>query len=92
MIEVLLDEDRLPPEIQFTRVFTSTQTGLHTLKVEAKSTNVGQIGVYEAKLRTLPMIQKIEPQIGPTVGNAATFNLSVAFKPDMIKPAESVAP
>ena len=92
MIEVLLDEDRLPPEIQFTRVFTSTQTGLHTLKVEAKSTNVGQIGVYEAKLRTLPMIQKIETQIGPTVGNAATFNLSVAFKPDMIKPAESVAP
>lgn len=92
MIEVLLDEDRLPPEIQFTRVFTSTQTGLHTLKVEAKSTNVGQIGVYEAKLRTLPMIQKIETQIGPTVGNAATFNLNVAFKPDMIKPAESVAP
>ncbi|MEO6244497.1 MAG: hypothetical protein ABIQ12_03595 [Opitutaceae bacterium] len=92
MISVLLEDDRLPPEIQFTRVMTTTQTSLYTITVEAKSTNVGQIGVYEAKLRNLPMIQKVDPRIGQTVGNTATFTLIVTFKPDTIKPAESIAP
>ena len=91
-ITVLLDEDRLPPEIQFTRVVTTPQTGLYTLTVEAKSTNVGLIGVYEAKLRTLPMIQKVETRIGQTRAETATFTLVVTFKPDMVKPAESIAP
>jgi hypothetical protein len=92
MITLLLDDDRLPAEIQFTRVVTTPQTGIYTITVEAKSTNVGQIGVYEAKLRNLPMIQKVETRIGQTVGNTATFTLVVAFKPDTIKPAESIAP
>ncbi len=92
MITVLLEDGKLPDEIQFTRLFTATQSGLYTMTGQAKSTNVGQIGVYEARLRTLPTVQKVDQRVGPTVGNSATFDLTVTFKPDAIKPADSIAP
>ncbi len=92
MISILMEDAQLPPEIQFTRMVTATKTGLHTMTAEAKSSNVGQIGVYAARLRTLPMVQKAEPLIGQTRGESATFTLVVTFKPDTIKPAESIAP
>ena len=91
MLSILVEDDRLPPEIQFTHVATLSGTGLYTLTIRAKSTSVTQISPYEAKLRSLPMMQKVEVRDLQTRGDSATFTLIVTFKPDTVKPADSIA-
>jgi len=92
MINALFEDNRKPAEITFSRVVTLPQTGIHTLTIDATASNAGQVSVYEATLRNLPMIQRVEVRDLRTRGETATFTLVVTFKPDTIKPADSIAP
>jgi hypothetical protein len=92
MINALFEDNRKPAEITFQRVVTLPQTGIHTLTIDATASNAGQVSVYEATLRNLPMIQRVEVRDLRTRGETATFTLVVTFKPDTIKPADSIAP
>jgi hypothetical protein len=92
MINALFEDNRKPAEITFQRVVTLPQTGIHTLTIDATSSTAGQVSVYEATLRNLPMIQRVEVRDLRTRGETATFTIVVTFKPDTIKPADSIAP
>ena len=92
MISILVEAGQLPlDDIQFTRVQMAQLTGIYTLTVTAKSSKVGQISHYEARLRSLPMVQKADATVGETRGESADFTLVVTFKPDTVKPADSIA-
>lgn len=91
MITELYDQNRKPPEITFTRVVTLPQTGKYTLTVDATSTNVGLVSVYETTLRALPTIERVDVRDFRTRGETATFTLVVTFKPDTLKPADSIS-
>ncbi len=91
MINVLFEDNRKPAEITFLRVVTLPQTGIYTLTIEATATNTAQVAVYEASLKNLPMIQRVETRDLRTRGETATFTLVVTFKPDTIRPADSLA-
>lgn len=92
MMNVLIEDNRMPPEIQFTRVITLPQAGIYSLTINAKFINgAGQVSLFEAKLRSLPMIQKVEVRDLQTRGDSGTFTLIVTFKPDTLKPADSIA-
>jgi hypothetical protein len=90
MITVLIGGK--PAEITFTRVVTSTQSGIYTLTVDATSTNAGQVSVYRSALEKLPACEKVEVRNLQTRGDTATFTLWIAFKPDAIAPAQSISP
>ncbi len=92
MINVLFEEKRKPAEITFIKVITLPQTGIYTLTIEASSSDAAKVPVYEATLRNLPMLQRVEIRDYKTRGETATFSLIVTFKPDSLKPAESLAP
>lgn len=91
MITTLVAEDRKPPEIYFNRAQTTSQTGIYTLVVNATSTNIPQVGVYVAKLRNLPMIARVDVRDERTRENTETFTLVVTFKPDTLKPADTIS-
>jgi hypothetical protein len=92
MLNVLFEDNRKPAEITFLRVVTLPQTGIYTLTVDASASNAAQISVYEATLRNVPLLQKVEVRDLRTRGETATFTLAVTFKPDAVRPAEAIAP
>lgn len=92
MINVLFEENRKPAEITFIKVITLPQTGIYTLTIEASSSDAAKVPVYEATLRNLPMLQRVEIRDYKTRGETATFTLVVTYKPDSLKPAESLNP
>lgn len=92
MLNVLFEDNRKPAEITFLRVVTLPQTGIYTLTVDASASNAAQISVYEATLRNVPLLQKVEVRDLRTRGETATFTLAVTFKPDAVRPAEALAP
>jgi hypothetical protein len=92
MINVLFEDNRKPAEITFIKVITLPQTGIYTLTIEASSSDAAKVPVYEATLRNLPMLQRVEIRDYKTRGETASFSLVVTFKPDSLKPAESLAP
>jgi hypothetical protein len=92
MLNVLFEDNRKPAEITFLRVVTLPQTGIYTLTVDASASNAAQISVYEATLRNVPLLEKVEIRDLRTRGETATFTLAVTFKPEAVRPAEALAP
>lgn len=78
-----VNRDRMPGDVIFTRVQTD---GIYTLHVNATTTNIGQISVYQSALEKLPSVQKVDVVNEGARGATATFRLTVAFKPEAIKP------
>jgi len=87
-----VDLERKPPEIQFTRIQADQSKGLYTLFVEGKTTNPAKVSEYEAALRQLPSIAKVEAPISQVKGDQAQFTLTAVFKPDALLPREEPAP
>lgn len=90
MITDLIEDNRLPKDVFFTRVLAAPQTGIYTLTVNVTSP-VSQVGVYLATLRSLPMIQRAEVRNEQVRGETETFTLVVTFKPDTLKPADRIS-
>lgn len=88
MVTQLVGEknERIPPEIQFTRVQADTSRGLYTVYVEGKTSNPAQVNVYETTLKAVPACQTVEAKFSQLAGDKATFTLTVTFKPDALKP------
>lgn len=87
-----VDLERKPPEIQFTRIQADQSKGLYTLFVEGKTTNPAKVSEYEAALRQLPSIAKVEATISQVKGDQAQFTLTAVFKPEALLPKEEPAP
>jgi hypothetical protein len=87
-LEMLSEIDKpRPPEILFTRaVSDKNTTGLYTIVVSAQTTNPSQMSVYEAALRNLPSVQKVESTPQTSRGNLTVFQLTITFKPGALKP------
>jgi hypothetical protein len=90
MVTLLFDDNRKPPEIMFRSVFASTQAGIYTLRVEGYTTNASLYAPYLATLRNLPSVARVEDLDFRTQNVTATFIFVVTFKPDSLKPAESI--
>jgi hypothetical protein len=88
MVTQLVGEqgERLPPEIQFTRVQADTTNGLNTIYVEGKTSNPAQANVYENTLKNLPSCQSANLKFSQLSGDRATFALTVIFKPGALRP------
>ncbi|MBL9202585.1 MAG: hypothetical protein JNL39_18885 [Opitutaceae bacterium] len=91
MIAELTRDDRKPAEIQFDTATTDPKAGIYTIIIDARTTNMGQLSTYVATLRRLPMIQSVETRDERTRNDGGTFRLIVVFKPDQLKPADSIA-
>jgi hypothetical protein len=91
MITAMIVEKRLPPAILFKRVTASPQTGIYTLTVQAVSTDVGQVGAYVATLQNLPFIQRVDLRDENTRNGVESFTLVVTFKPETLKPADTIS-
>lgn len=66
-----------PHSIQFNRTGTS---GHHALEIEASTNRADDVGTYEAALRRLPALEKVEIRDLRARDGVTTFGLSVAFK------------
>jgi hypothetical protein len=79
--------ERVPPDILFTRMHTEQSQGLYTLVVDAKTQNPPQINAYEAAVKNLPSVQSAMVSNIQTTGSSASFRITVTFKPEALKPA-----
>jgi hypothetical protein len=68
-----------PASIQFTRTGTSGRNGL---EIEAQTGSADDVGAYEAALRNLATLEKVEIRDLRARDGVTTFGLSLAFKPD----------
>jgi len=68
-----------PPSIQFTRTGTN---GRNALEIEAQTGSADDVGAYEAALRNLPALEKVQVRDLRARDGVTTFGLSLAFKPD----------
>lgn len=91
MLTIMISENRRPQEITFSNVRASVGTGINSLTVEAVSTNAAQVSLYPATLKKLPAVENAEARITGTRGDTANFTLVVTFKPDALKPADSIS-
>jgi hypothetical protein len=69
-----------PASIQFTRTGTSGRNGL---EIEAQTGSADDVGAYEAALRNLATLEKVEIRDLRARDGVTTFGLSLAFKPDV---------
>lgn len=83
------DRERMPAEIQFTRILADQSKGLYTVFVEGRTTNAAQVNVYEAALRKLPTVEKVEAPITGLRGDQTQFALTAVFKPGVLAPLDS---
>ena len=67
-----------PRAIQFLRARTQ---GLNTVEVEAQTPNAVEVGNYEAILRALPVLERVEMRDLRLRAGLTTFVLSVTFRP-----------
>ena len=74
-----INEQR-PPSILFTRTGTS---GYHGLEIEAQTGSAGDVGTYEAALRKLASLEKVEIRDLRARDGVTTFVLSVVFKTEI---------
>jgi hypothetical protein len=81
-----------PGEIVFTRAVADRSKGLTTLVVGGTTANPGQVNVYEAALRALPGCESAVATIDQLRNDRTTFNLTVVFKTDGLKPLQPAAP
>ena len=68
-----------PASIQFTRTGSN---GRNALEIEAQTGSADDVGVYEAALRNLPALEKVEIRDLRARDGVTTFGLTLAFKPD----------
>jgi hypothetical protein len=78
--------ERMPADIQFTRVHADQAKGLYTLYIEGKTENAPQVNAYEAALKNLPSVQSAEAKFTQVSGARATFAITVVFKPGALNP------
>jgi len=78
-----LINERRPRSIQFLR---ATTRGNNLLEVEAQTPNAADVGNYEAALRALPALARVETRDLRARENLLTFVLVVTFKPDAGRP------
>ena len=87
-----VDLERKPPEIQFTRMQADQSKGLYTIFVEGRTSNPAQVNAYEATLRKLPSIEKVDAPILQLRGDQTQFSLTAVFKPDALASTETGKP
>lgn len=87
-----LDLERKPAEIQFTRIQADQSRGLYTIFVEGRTSNAAQVSAYEATLRKLPSIARIDAPISQVRGDQAQFTLTAVFKPEALLNPEPAKP
>jgi hypothetical protein len=78
---VVLNRAR-PGSVNFSRV---TTTDRYSLEVEAQTNNATDAGAYEAALRALPELAKVETRDLRSRDNITTFVLAVTFKPEALR-------
>lgn len=78
-------QDRLPPEVYFSRIYTIPAKGIYTLGIEGTAINLTAVPNFKALLRSLPGVENVEGTEQAT-GETAKFTMTVTFKPDAIKP------
>jgi hypothetical protein len=78
--------ERMPADIQCTRVHADQAKGLYTLYIEGKTENAPQVNAYEAALKNLPSVQSAEAKFTQVSGARATFAITVVFKPGALNP------
>jgi hypothetical protein len=88
-IEMLLqlvgeNYERQPADIWFTRVSAEAGRGLNTIFVEGRTTNAAQVNAYEASLRKLPAIEKVEAPLQALRGDQAQFTLTATFRAEAL--------
>lgn len=81
------NNERIPADIQFTRVHAEQARGLYTLFIEGKTDNATQVNAYEATLKNLPSVQNAEARFTQTAGLRAQFAITVTFKPGALNPS-----
>jgi len=96
-VEMLLqlvgeDNERQPGDVWFTRVTAEVGKGLNTLYVMGRTSNAAQINAYEAALRKLPSIEKVDAPLQQVRGDQAEFTLTAVFKPEGLQAPESAKP
>ncbi len=72
-----------PASLVFARVTTTAQ---NALEIEAQTPNAGEVGVYEAALRSAPELAKVETRDLRSRDGTTTFTLNVTFKPEALAP------
>jgi hypothetical protein len=80
------NNERIPADIQFTRVHAEQARGLYTLFIEGKTENAPQVNAYEATLKNLPSVENAEARFTQVSGARATFAINVTFKPGALNP------
>ncbi|MGH7946653.1 MAG: hypothetical protein ACREH8_17540 [Opitutaceae bacterium] len=83
------NNERIPADIQFTRVHAEQGRGLYTLFIAGKTDNAPQVNAYEAALKNLPSVQSAEARFSQVSGARATFDIIVVFKPGALNPTGS---
>jgi len=81
MLTVVLSKK--PAEVQLLR---ATTTDLDHLKVDAQTTNSGQISGFISALQAAPECAKVDIPDQRAHDNLATFTLIITFKPGALKP------
>lgn len=87
-----VDLERKPPEIQFTRIQADQARGLYTIFVEGRTSNPAQVSAYEAALRKLPALARVDAPISQVRGDQAQFTLTAVFKPEALLNPETPKP
>lgn len=87
---VVASAEAKPEEITFTQALADRTRGLHTLTVQGTTANPAQINVYEAALRAQPAVQSAVATISQMQNARTTFQVTVVFKPDALKPMQSM--
>jgi hypothetical protein len=91
-IEMLLqlvgeNYERQPADIWFTRVSAEAGRGLNTIFIEGRTTNAAQVNAYEATLRKLPSVEKVEAPLQALRGDQAQFTLTATFRAEALAAA-----
>ena len=80
------NNERIPSDLQFTKVHADQSGGLYTLFIDGKTENAPQVNAYEAALKNLPAVQNAVARITQYSGSRATFAITVTFKPGALNP------
>jgi hypothetical protein len=80
------NNERIPADIQFTRVYADKGQGLYTLVISGKTDNAPQVNAYEAALKNLPAVESAHARFSQVSGARATFDITVTFKPGALNP------
>jgi hypothetical protein len=83
------NNERIPADVQFTRVHADKVQGLYTLVIDGKTDNAPQVNAYEAALKNLPSVQSADARFSQLSGGRATFAITVIFKPGALNPTST---